>query len=1041
MKKIWKRVLALLCAATLIVSGYAIGQAQTVRAEKGQCNYTVFSDANGVNIATGKQIKDAKVVLPDTVRKENLALSIKIKVNNSEDIAILKENVRIELAQAKADENEIQWKGLNVTAGNVNEVLLPFSEYQLYSGYLDLTKTIQWFRIYYSGAKPQGEVLLYEVKLVDTSEAGMKFGETDTYLQLEDTLVKNPETIEASVKTGKEVSEWTVFSAANPGVTYFYSDTSKIVTSEGTTTEGEAPGTGVAYTQYKIPVKAASSNEGRLTFWKKFNLSIPSEYTKEDLVLSFWIHSSSAGKMANGDLELSSNSGYGSKRLYWSIGSKIGTLKAGWNYIELPLSAGTVESGFTTTDIKHMRWNTHKSATLASETTYKFTDMKIKVVAGNSTTSNTVTKTENVDAKALVSNQMIFSNTNVQAETTPYALFMTSEGYPTLLWGTNQYTLDYSVRTGEWVDIAVSRDAEGYINFYIDGVLKGKSSEKETGTLGAFATAHCIGADGLGGQLFDGRIADVRVWEDTRTQQEISDNRITKQDLKEMALQENGLSSETEGLLGSWYLYGDIQYVLENKADISKYDNTAVFRGTRASDWVEYQVPTDIGEDYWTLAFVPDIQNLTESGNGKYDYVETWKAVGQWIADHVESENIQHVISAGDATWGNSDTQYGKARQGFDKYMNLVSWSNNIGNHDYVWDATERDSANYQKYFGEKVIQNSAASATYAGYFEDPAGKTTTENSYYRFSVNGKNWMIMQLELHPRTSVLNWAKEIITKHCNDNVILTTHSYLDGNGNYTQNKNMSYINETTDNASGGYMGDSTENIWIALKECTNIKMILCGHSHNGSGAVVERIETNVNGDSVPALMLNAQDLDAGNGKREEPSYYTDQPLGMLGLLRFSNDGSKVALQWYSPTAEKSFSPLWKGERNSNSLIYTINAKACTHKDATGGGLTMLINEDKATATTNGYTGDSYCAECQKIVSLGKIVEKSGQTEEKSDTIEKENLSNNNQTDANNKSPHTGDFVNPILWFGMMLGAAITTSTLILRRVYKYGKERE
>ena len=84
-----------------------------------------------------------------------------------------------------------------------------------------------------------------------------------------------------------------------------------------------------------------------------------------------------------------------------------------------------------------------------------------------------------------------------------------------------------NVFTGEWVDIAVVRDTGGYINFYIDGKLIAKSSETVL-AMAAPKTAHSIGADGSGGQIFAGRIADVRVWDDVRTADEIKNNRTEK---------------------------------------------------------------------------------------------------------------------------------------------------------------------------------------------------------------------------------------------------------------------------------------------------------------------------------------------------------------------------------------------------------------------------------------------------------------------------------------------------------------------------------
>ncbi len=753
------------------------------------------------------------------------------------------------------------------------------------------------------------------------------------------------------------------------------------MSSSDTTVAGETPGAGVKYVS---PI--AGINFSAVTKFDKIDVN---QYDKKDLSVKFWVYSEKAGKLFNGGRLRLSNDGEGYDKTSANLDYVAGNIQvqAGWQEITLPLDqwqpftewASALNYTPMTFDwaagVKTFRL--HGVAVNKELGNVKIGEIKL-TVADEAVKKAKVEVTDHLDATQMEWNYMIFSNTNSTKEENPYALFVTEDGYPALLYGKQQFILTQNVLVDEWVDIAVVRDSDGYINFYVDGKFVAKSDVKAKDSSRP-TTPHCIGADASGGQIFTGRIADIRVWNDARTAKEIEENRTEKK----VGIIANGFDKTTEGLLGSWYLMGDIQYVLETMPDISKYENTAVFKGSRADDWIDYVVPTEIGEDYWTIAFVPDIQNLTDEGAGKRAYAETWRTMSQWIADHIEEENIKHVISAGDVTWNNKKVQYDAAMTGFDRFTDLVSWSSIIGNHDYDMKAADRDSTMYQEYFGVNAIQNSAAAATYAGSFEDPYGKTTTENSYYRFNVNGKNWMIMQLELHPRASVLNWAKAIMEQYSNDNVILTTHSYLDGVGGYTINDNMSYINESTDNAAGGYIGQSTGNIWEALKSCNNIRMILCGHSTNGTGAVVQKMETNEAGESVPALMINAQDLDAGEGMRDGASYYTEQPLGTLALLRFSQDGTKVALDYYAPTSEKTFAPAWtvaNGATAGNTMqpLYKVNAKSCSHKDADNQDLTILINQNAATASTDGYTGDTYCTECGKILAYGSIIPKNSQS---------------------------------------------------------------
>lgn len=73
------------------------------------------------------------------------------------------------------------------------------------------------------------------------------------------------------------------------------------------------------------------------------------------------------------------------------------------------------------------------------------------------------------------------------------------------------------------------------------------------------------------------------------------------------------------------------------------------------------------------------------------------------------------------------------------------------------------------------------------------------------------------------------------------------------------------------------------------------------------------------------MINAQDLeDLDSG------YFTGKALGMLSILRFSKDGTKVDVQYFSPQyGNRSFSPIdLNGERKSNDIALENRVETCT-----------------------------------------------------------------------------------------------------------------
>lgn len=1181
MKKILKRTIAIVCAMALILGGGIYGVIRMVKAEQASDvkEWPICQYASGLSLekngAGGFEIakSDSNINIPEGLTKENLSLYLKLDIQDAVALASMKEAF-VELAQETCDVSEINWSlsGQDLKVG-LNEIELKLSEATNYPGTgasFDIGKTIQYFRMYSVVDAGTSQVILYDVKLINSTEAGLVFGETDTYLQLENKLSKTPRSIEASVKKGALVKEWMVRPSSTTTFSYGLTPTMGTVTSSQT-----EPAIGTTFAQVNVAAYSASINEsgmfgfaqnfdaidlsaytkdqlavafwfysstgdtlplgqieltsgggpdveeiawhpevaisvnkgwnyvelnlnqitsnvgnidlssvnyfrwytdgsskitknstfaitdveiivkdnpnvkwtirsannagfwyglqpivstwqspdadtpyaevtvpaydagvwgsGKFGFTHSFDEIDASAYNKDELVLSFWLYSSVDGKLPHGNMELTSSSQPDQEELAWDINYNQ-KLHIGWNYIEAKLSGYNTTTGdFDLSSINFLRLYTDDavSSALTTETTYRITDIRLSVMDGKTGAGTyKVSLTENVDTKTITNKEMIFSNTNVESETAPYALFISKSGYPSLLIGTNLYTLNYDVCTGEWVDIAVVCDETRYINFYINGEWIAKSESALAQVPWAPSSAHCIGADGKGGQIFKGSIADVRVWEDVRTADEIKDGLVAKK-----GNTTNGLDAQTQGLLGSWFLVGDIQYVLETMPDTSKNSNTAVFRGTRASDWIDYDktkysflYDSDGNENYWSIVFIPDIQNLTTGA-----YTDKWYAVADWIANNVDAENIQHVIGAGDSTWNNLDWQYDYAKTGFDKFTDKVSWSNMTGNHDYIWGTTVRDSDMYQSYFGEDYIQGTEAGSTYVGSYNDPNGVSGTENSYYRFSVNGVKWMILQLEYHPRMGVMDWAKSVLEQYPEDNVIVTTHGYLDGYGNYSK-EYMDFVNANPEGDSSEYLGQSASPIWNTyLKDYSNVKLILCGHSGNGTGSIATRTETNSNGDEVEALMINGQDMDMGDNAT--PGYYTNRAVGLLGILRFSADGTKAAVQYYAPDDDKSFSPIDpNGKRDSNNITLEFNVETCSHKNTT-----VSVNVNNADEGKEGYTGDTYCADCDTIFEKGQVI---------SAMPVKEKAPENTKTET----PSTGDYSQVALWGTLAMVAA-------------------
>ena len=228
MKKIWKRLTAVLCIIALLV-GTILQVAPQLLARAADGNdearewwiYGANTDENGfvvVDTATNTKkaaITNAGINLPDGISEGNLALHVKMDIESDADsLAIMndasKSETYIELCNEQADAKERNWILSNYGLQNgENDLLLPFTESGLSYGTdgkqaFEWDETINYFRFYTTAVFAEGascKVTISEISIVYTN-VGLEFGEdgNDTYLQLESALSENPSTIEASIK-------------------------------------------------------------------------------------------------------------------------------------------------------------------------------------------------------------------------------------------------------------------------------------------------------------------------------------------------------------------------------------------------------------------------------------------------------------------------------------------------------------------------------------------------------------------------------------------------------------------------------------------------------------------------------------------------------------------------------------------------------------------------------------------------------------------------------------------------------------------------
>lgn len=479
--------------------------------------------ANGGLIGLYKQ--DISVTVPKRYDREDLALAFWLYSPDGESLP----SGGIGMSSANAmGRDEIRWTtDVSVNKGLVkgwNYIELGLNDYQFSYGQdgagdgfdCHSINCVAWYSEAYAALQTEKTFYLTDMKLVVRKEkevlgAGIAFNEA----------VKNA----AGSLAGTEYSQ--------------------VVSGNGIVTEEEAraamtdkPGKvlkpGTVYTSVTVyPYDSLKNTKGGyFGFWKQnLKVTLPAGADRNNLALAFWVWTDGTASDSfwpGGAVGLSSANWCGNEEIDWYANAYIkGSEAAGWRYVELDLSEYSavqeVTGPFNYTNINYVRWYSD-GARWTEEKTIKITDIQLVIKGSQSegTYDNTaVSVREGVLQSELNGNQMIFSNTNIRDDDPAnsgngdaYALFITGGGKPSLLIGTTQYTLDCDMRTGLWTNIKVQLTEDKRVAFYINGRLMGISAAAVSRKLDDFKAKHCIGADGSGGQLFEGELKLIALYDE-----------------------------------------------------------------------------------------------------------------------------------------------------------------------------------------------------------------------------------------------------------------------------------------------------------------------------------------------------------------------------------------------------------------------------------------------------------------------------------------------------------------------------------------------
>ncbi|MGW8257217.1 MAG: metallophosphoesterase [Thermoguttaceae bacterium] len=303
--------------------------------------------------------------------------------------------------------------------------------------------------------------------------------------------------------------------------------------------------------------------------------------------------------------------------------------------------------------------------------------------------------------------------------------------------------------------------------------------------------------------------------------------------------------------------------------------------------------PTAVAETEFSLAIIPDTQQeVLNSSDTRFNNRMLW------LATNKNSLNLKMVMHVGDVVnWGVADTtQFDIADNAFDILDTAsIPYAIAIGNHDTAAVTVGGGAA------PGNTNTNLRITDTYNNYFPtsrfaDLAGVQQSgkmDNAYHTFNAAGLDFLVLNLELWPRTQMIDWAKSVVASHPLHNVIVVTHSFLNSTGGIEQ-------------TNGGYGDNSPQYLYDNLiKQYANIKMVFSGHA----GTSAYRTDTGVNGNTIYSFLqcfhdndtnpLRLLDIDVAEGTIDSQIYcpYTDE-YKSGGTFTINN------VDWVAPVPEPS-----------------------------------------------------------------------------------------------------------------------------------------
>jgi hypothetical protein len=284
------------------------------------------------------------------------------------------------------------------------------------------------------------------------------------------------------------------------------------------------------------------------------------------------------------------------------------------------------------------------------------------------------------------------------------------------------------------------------------------------------------------------------------------------------------------------------------------------------------------------VILLPDTQHYSER------FPKTFTIQTTWIAEQKKSRNIQGVLHLGDITNRNTVAEWKNASASMTVVEEVkLPFAYCPGNHDYSRGGGGTDRTTLlNEYFS---IERLKKQSTFGGsYDREP---TRTENSFHRWTIRDRSFLILALEFGPRNDVLRWANDVLDKHPRHEAIVITHAFIYFDDTRYDWKTMGNKQNWNPHAYGMAKASNDdvndgEEIWQKLiSKHENVILTLNGHVlGDGLGRFSSKTP---GGRSVPQHLVNFQMRPNGGD-------------GWLRILEFKEDGTMAAVD-YSPLLNK------------------------------------------------------------------------------------------------------------------------------------------